>query len=240
MAATTKFKFDTIFEAEDQCQAPEQLEEAAPPEPIYNEAELAVAREQGFADGHQAGFAEAQLTHQSTEATALTSIAQQIAALGPVYSEAMQRCQRDAIGIARAVSAKMVEKTMNGRALDAVEPVITDILSRILDEPRVVIRVSDTLLDPLQQRLSGLLEQSGFSGSLVLLAENGLQGPDCKIEWADGGAEYETETHWREIDDVIDRYLVGVTPVDDGVGIGSSLTDASPENQTNPEETPDG
>ena len=73
----------------------------------------------------------------------------------------------------------------------------------------MVIRVADEILDPLKERIQKIATDAGFAGQVILLAEQGLTGPDCHMEWADGGAEYDTERLWQDIENAVGGYLDG-------------------------------
>lgn len=238
MVAIRKFSFDQVFDSVDRParRAPEK--EAPPPEPVFSQADLAAARDRGFSEGREAGAADALASVENAAATALAQIGEALASLAPVVSDAVQRCRRDAVGIARTVTRKMVEQSASDSAMTAVEAVISKVLPRIIDEPRVVVRVSDDLLDPLQQRLSAVSKTCGFPGSLILLAERDLRRPDCRIEWSDGGAEYDSGKLWSEIDDIIERYRAEIAAGDHRAG--QPVSNPAPAEQTNSEEHADG
>mgnify|MGYP004704999233 CR=1 FL=1 len=72
----------------------------------------------------------------------------------------------------------------------------------------VVLRVSQHLFEPIRQRLTELAQKTGFAGKFVLLADDALGPVDCRLEWADGGAERITDRLAREIDAVLERALM--------------------------------
>lgn len=238
MVAIRKFSFDQVFDSVERPARREPETEAPPPEPVFSRADLAAARDRGFSEGREAGAADALASVEHAAATTLAQINEALAALAPALGDAVQRCRQDAVGIAHAVTRKMIEQSDSDSAMTAVEAVISKVLPRIIDEPRVVIRVSDALLDPLQQRLSAVSESCGFPGSLILLAERDLQRPDCRIEWSDGGAEYDSGALWSEIDDIIERYRAEIAAGDRGAV--RPVTDPAPAEQTNSEEHADG
>jgi hypothetical protein len=58
--------------------------------------------------------------------------------------------------------------------------------------------------------------KAGYSGEVVLLADNQMGLSDCLVEWADGGAERNVERLWSEVEEVLHRTLethpVGASP----------------------------
>lgn len=239
MAIVTKFSFDTAFDATDQFVAPEE-EETLPPEPTYSEAELATAREQGYAEGSQTATDEARASIETAMAGALEDISRQLTEMESVLADGLQHSCKTAVELGSAIARKMVDKSIEDNAQPLVEAVIADVLGRVLEEPRVVIRVSDQMLDPLKQNLSTVTQKSGFPGSIILLAEPGIQNPDCRIEWADGGADYTYDNLWTELDGIIERYSMALGTEDDvPAEEPPATTPPSPENM-NPEEQSNG
>ena len=231
MPAATKFSFDTTFDLVDPVAGDMQEQEPAPPEPTYSAGELAAARTEGFNDGHQAGLAESRSSLESATTQALIDLATQLASLGANCQTSLDRCRHDAIGIARAVTRRTVELSAQETALQVIENVLGDMLARVIDEPRVVIRVHNDLLDTLQLHMSSVTEKCGFPGAVILLAEPNLQYPECRIEWADGGAEYSNEAVLTEIDALIERYR-------GGIGV-DALDTAGTDHGAGPQQRPD-
>jgi len=210
MSTATKFSFDKTFDAIDPVARRKPEKETPPPEPTFSAEQVAAARAKGFDDGHKAGLAESASSLENAATQALQDIAAQLASLGPICQAGLDVCRRDAIAIAQAVARRTVEASAQETALRTIENVLAATLARLIDEPRVVIRVHNDLLDPLQTRMSSVTEKCGFPGSVILLAEPGLQIPDCRIEWADGGAEYSSHAVLSEIDTLIERYRAGI------------------------------
>ena len=231
MSDATKFSFDTSFDMADPAAGQIPKQESAPPEPTYSAAELAAARAEGFNEGRQAGIAESSASLESAATQALNDMAIQLSTLGPICQSGLERCRHDAIGIAHAITRRTVEMFAQETALQVIENVLGEMLTRVIDEPRVVIRVHNDLLDTLQQHMSSVTEKCGFPGSVILLAEPDLQIPDCRIEWADGGAEFSSDSVLTEIETLIEQYRAGIS-VDDPDAAGT-------DNSADPPQQPD-
>ncbi len=88
-----------------------------------------------------------------------------------------------------------------------IEALLAGCLAEALDEPRIVLRVSDALFEAVQARIAAVVQAGGYSGKVVLLADAALAGGDGRVEWADGGAERDTSRIAQEIDAVLARAL---------------------------------
>jgi flagellar assembly protein FliH len=238
MTTLTKFEFETDFDAEPLEPEPGAECEVEPPPPTFSEAELFAASEEGFARGREAGATDARTSIENAIAQSTAAIADQLGTMGERYQEAWTRCRDEALALSAAMTRKAVPEIVQDRALDCIEKMITETLPRLIEEPRVVIRVPDAILDPLQERIREIARAAGFAGQVILLAEAGLAGPDCRIEWADGGAEFESKRLWRDIDAVIAEHLEH--PVTQAsAGADQDAPDPDPDRNPDPDPDPD-
>ncbi|MBX6322342.1 MAG: flagellar assembly protein FliH, partial [Rhodospirillaceae bacterium] len=70
------------------------------------------------------------------------------------------------------------------------------------------VRLHDSLLDPLRERLDAVAAGAGFEGRIVILADPAMPVGDCRVEWADGGIERDTDRLWRDIEAALARHAV--------------------------------
>lgn len=204
MAAPHKYLFDTSFDQPDR----PQKASAPPPRPIeptFTRAELDAARATAHAEGRAEALAEASRSADQQTADALGAIARALAAVAASSEQAMSGVQRQAAAVLRTVIHKAVPALCRKDALSEIETLLVDCLREAFDEPRVALRVSPALFDPMQSRLTSLAVESGFGGKLVLLADERIAGSDCRIEWADGGAERHTKRLLADVDAALAR-----------------------------------
>ncbi len=236
MTAVRKFLFDTNFDAgEPAAETPERGAGAAPAapsqareaDPGFSAEDLEQARSEGFAAGRaegeaaarQAAFEEGRAAGQSEAeqagvhlaAEALTLVGQRLQALLDQRAQTADEARELALTVLRAALGKLCPVVTARHGLEEVEALLADCLTRLGEEPRVVVRVADDLYDTLDGRLGDLTRRSGFEGKVVLLSEPELTAGDLRVEWADGGAERDTATLLRDLDDILDRAL-GASP----------------------------
>lgn len=205
MNAPRKYLFETSFETDEPPAAPVAAEKE--PEPTFSEEDVAKARDDGFTAGKEAGQKAAEELIERDVAQALTHVTQQLAELGKVQAESVERRSREAVETALSIIRKLFPNLAAKHGLAEIEAVIGECLTRLRGEPRIVIRVADALLDAVNERATALAAKAGFEGKLVLIAQDDLQAGDVRVEWADGGAERDNELLWREIDTVIARFI---------------------------------
>lgn len=215
MTAVRKFLFETSFDAPAQPEEP-AIEEAgeqpdAPAPPQHSEEELAQARREAYQSGLEAGReqTEAELVQQqeaSLEAS-LSELNRQLAALMPRIDASFERARNDAIRAGVQVVQKLFPHLVEQQGDREIRALLEDSLMRLMEEPRIVIRVHDSQLDTLRAQMETIKEGTGYEGKTVLLADQDIRPGDIRMEWADGGVERDSERAWQEIGTLIERSL---------------------------------
>lgn len=164
-------------------------------------AACAAARDEGYKAGYAAALAalEAQAIH------ALETAAAELTALNAHSTEAAEHMIATGLELALSVTRKALPELVRRHGVPELEAFVSDCLSQLVEEPRVVIRVHETELDSLDQRTEALKRMAGFDGKIVLLADPGIGAGDCKVEWADGGAERNFDQLRADLDAAISR-----------------------------------
>lgn len=206
MSTNQKYLFDVSFE---QDQGPDGPGEKRKERPKYFEADLEQARQEGFAAGKDAGAKETRGAIEEEVNQTLDKVSQQLTELFQAQAEALERQSREAVETAVTVVRRLFPAWASKHGLSEIESIVGECLERLREEPRIVIRVADQLLDQIQSRIGGLATRCGFDGKIVYLSQEGLSSGDVRVEWANGGAERDSNRLWREIDDVIGRVIGG-------------------------------
>jgi len=154
-------------------------------------------------------------TRDQAEELLTATTARVAAGLDTLLSHAGETARRrDAEALAAAV--RLVEKLFPALAeretMREIETLLSDALSRLHEEPRVVVRVADPLLDPLRARTDAIAAKAGYPGQIILLADDAIAEGDVRVEWADGGAERDTERLWRDVRDMLAQATGSQTP----------------------------
>jgi flagellar assembly protein FliH len=213
MGAPHKFLFEQSFDLPDAKRAPMRKAPPPPPppEPTFSAAELEAARAAGIAAGTAAGraaaLAEATQSIEARVAGAISGMALGIKVLLASRDRYAEEAQHAALKMLRAVLAKTLPALCRKMPLLEIEGVIGQCLREAFDEPRLVVRVADGIFETMQQRIGAIAEAAGFSGKMVLLADDTLAAEDVRVEWAEGGAERETRRLIDDIDGALARAL---------------------------------
>jgi len=182
MAQKAKFLFDYSF---DEHHGQEAAAAAA-----AKQAHLQAELEAAFAKGREAGLAEAAAGAAQRAADALNAMTERLARIERMRVEIEQSTTRSAVGVALAALRRILPTVERRVALPEIEAVL-----------------ADDLLDALRERVDEVGRRAGFHGKVVLLADGDLGVSDCRIEWADGGAERNVERIWKDVEDLVGRTL---------------------------------
>ena len=182
-----------------------------PPPPRYDEAELAAAREAGRVDGIAEGRAEAEASLAAKTETVLRSLGTQIAALLAERTQLQHELAAQSVRTVMSVLERTIPELARKHLQIEIDALIRTCLSDLYDEPRVVIRAADPVIEALQGKIDALAAACGFTGKVALFGDPEMAPSDCRVEWADGGAERTFEATWRTIESTIERSLASTS-----------------------------
>ncbi len=206
MATWRKFEFGTSFDMNiDIEEGRDQLEAGARAVREYTEDDICAARDTAFAEGRSQALKEALTSSEHLITQLLPAIGQQIDALREANETVYAKVAENAIKIAVTIARKVVPELARNNAFEEIEGLVRECLNTLYDEPRVVVRVHERVLDKLKPLIDEIASACGFNGNVVLFGDNHFADTDCRVEWADGGAERNIEHLWQEIDAAISR-----------------------------------
>lgn len=197
-----KYEFESLFAA------PAREKEAeAPPAPTFSEDELNAARQAAYAEGLDAGRAEARSEIAAAAAAAAQTISVSVQAMVAEQQDSLTRVEDDAVRVAHAVARALAPALVAREPLAEIEGLVSECLTTCYAEPRLVVRVAEDLVDPVKEITDRLQHEQGFAGQIIILGDDRLAGDHCRVEWADGGAERDPAALRAEVDRLVDRHL---------------------------------
>ncbi|HWK43265.1 MAG TPA: hypothetical protein VNT30_00990 [Stellaceae bacterium] len=182
-------------------------EPAPPPEPLISAAELDAAKRIGFAEGHDAGVGEARASIEERMVRATERLVEGLSELAGRHGEAMQRVEHQAVEFALSAIRKLFPELRRRGAVAEIEALIENCLNQALDEPRVIVRCAESQLEGLTPTIQAIAKRTGFDGKLIIVSDPRCGEADCRLEWADGGAERDSQRLMHEIEAVVSRRL---------------------------------
>ncbi|WP_157231024.1 FliH/SctL family protein [Kiloniella laminariae] len=165
------------------------------------------AYDEGMTAGKNEAMEQATQMHEALTRQALETLGQQLVTMEKEYSDKVEELQTVTLDIAMKAIKKLFPTLDKTRGLEEITLVFKECLDRLPQEPRLVVRVADTILDDVQDQLQKVAGQSGFTGRLVFLSEPGMQPGDVLVEWAEGGAERNSAEMLTEIETILNRVI---------------------------------
>lgn len=198
-AKAVKFTFDTAFDggATERARVEKQRAEQA----------IAQARLDGEAKGHAAGHAQAIGEIEARTADLIALLTKRLENVAALQTAAEQAAERAAAQMAYFIGQSLCRRLIARYPMNEIEALVAESFHLVRNEPRIVVRVADALLDTLKERLPSLGSGRGFDGKIVLIGDDQMAQGDCLIEWADGGLERNMAKIMAEIDRCVARFL---------------------------------
>jgi len=186
-----------------------QMEEAetepAPPPVLFSEEDMETAREEARVLGHAQGLKDAEESALHFQVLALEAIAEQMETLRARQDAANAEIHRMAAALAVAIVRKLLPTMARDHGVAEVERLVSDCLPHLLNEPRLILRVSPDSADVLRERIEPMARDRGFDGAVVVMADGGVGPADCRLEWDNGGADRDVDTLFQRIQDIVAR-----------------------------------
>jgi len=217
--AVQKFLFDVSFDTDDE-EARRQKAKAAevpppPPPPTIITEELEQARSKAHAEGRKAGLAaglqqgrdEAEKQMQAALTDALVRLADGVEVLVADREDLNAARTGQPLAMAMAMVNKLLPSLIRSHGATELESFIATCLNEAIDEPRLAIKVSEGMVAALRPHIEAMAADRGFAGRLIILGDARLGPSDARIEWADGGAERNTEQLLADITAIAERML---------------------------------
>lgn len=208
MASKAKFLFDMPFDGTKP--KVERNYAPKPPPPKFSAEEIDAAKAAAYADGEAAGREAAYGLHQMQLEQALKAIAEQLGAIAESHTRAEVAARAEAVELSVAIARKLAGRLIERQPFDQIEALVLQCLDDMRDEPRLVVRANEAVIQHLDQRIDQLVSQSGFGGKVALVPDETMAMTDCRINWADGSAERRRAMLDKEVDQAVERYIAGL------------------------------
>ncbi len=181
-----------------------------PEEVVYTEEQMMLAKSQSLAAGKAEGMRETQAQQEARIGDLLQKTLIQTENL--VRNEERRELEKcgDTVRLAMQVVHKLLPGFARQYALPEIERVILQSIEARRDEPRIAITVPTAHLEALKSRVESLSAGKAYAGKVILIADDTLAETDCRVEWADGGAERLFERLFSQIDNEFAKAVTGV------------------------------
>lgn len=199
MTAIKKFDFNNSFDATERGMVAAR---------DFTLDDIEAARNEGFELGREAALRESKASMEHALGVAVEAVRKELGSIAQALDRLRQDLERQSVETVLAISRKLAPSLATHLGLSDIENTVRQCMSAVYDEPRIVIRAHESTISYLNERLEDLKAQSGFNGRVVLYSDDALSESDCRVEWADGGAERNHERLFEEIENSVSSVLV--------------------------------
>ena len=195
---------------------------------IYTQSQFDQSTTNARAEGEADGYANALSSMEAQMKEMLQSLPDAVQQWQDADRVRTDALQADAVQVALSVIRKILPSLAETQALPNIEQFIIRALAERFEEKRVVIRVAPHLLDALKSRIDAISAAGNFSGNLILLPEPSMPVADCRLEWAEGGAERDTARLYQDIELLIEQFMLPAATDTAGAAATDNLTEETP------------
>jgi flagellar assembly protein FliH len=214
MSQRTKYSFDTVFDGTGNVVAAPQPR----PKSRFSREEVEAIRQEAYEAGQHCAEAKA----AEEMARALDQVASATAALLNTLRIERDGMREEAISIAALAARKLAAALIGREPEAAIAELIESCLEHMRGEPRIVVRVSESLVETVRTRIDDIAKAHHFDGRFIVLGEEAFRGADARIEWSNGGFERDISAIEQAIDDLIERYLATAATEESEQGEGAA------------------
>jgi len=217
MAELEKFLFDFDFddvklmeeivreEAEEEGIEREEPEE--PPEPTFSQEELDAVRQEGFNQGKAVGSQEAMGAIEQQLIGVVGQLNEQVSGIHQVQADNLEEFHKETATLALAICKKLFPVLNEQGGFNEVANAAEEIMSNLLHEPRLSVRVQEEYAAPLKERIEAQLSQSGYRGKLSVKGDSELQNGELRVDWQSGYAKRDPNELLEEISEIVDKRI---------------------------------
>ena len=213
-----KFMFDTIFDelepilpevaeevqltgSNDEDQHTTELEETLIK--TYNDNDMAVSRQEGFDEGKKQGISETLTGIEKISFDTLNAVLDELSIIHAGQKQANQEISNSATALALTIVRKIFPTLNEKTALDEVKSILLMVLGRLIDEPKIIIKVNPSSSNDLSAKLDQEYSSENSIVNFSIIADENVSQGNCRIEWSNGTAERNLDKLKHEIDDII-------------------------------------
>jgi flagellar assembly protein FliH len=125
---------------------------------------------------------------ENIERTAAALVIALKAALDRSHAE-IENVRAEAAALALAAAKKIAPAALAALPAGDVENAMREAMHQAIGEPRITLRAAPDVIAALEGKVEAIAHEEGYDGRVMLAADPGITGADCRIEWRGGGSE---------------------------------------------------
>lgn len=199
MAEPVKFTFNKNFDGGKKLKQEEDLAEM--------ERRIEAVSAESYAKGLEDGKAQTLEGIENHISSVLSDVERVAGELFAERAALEEKIQKDASQLAMAISSKLAPALVRHNPYGEIDALVADCFAVFKDEPRLSLRVNDTLAEEMETRLDHLRIAAGFTGEVMIIPDQTISVGDCRMEWPDGGAERNIGDVMEKVEEAVERFL---------------------------------
>ncbi len=181
-----------------------------PTKPVYTEDQARQMREAAAQQARNDALAEAKSSQEAQMAKMLEHISALILNLSGQEEQRELARMADATRLALRIAHKLMPGLVEKFGLGEIERVVLECLETRKDEPRIAVIVPTAHLESLRARIDQVAIEKGYAGKMILIADDQMGASNCRVEWADGGAERAYEKLYAQIESEFTKTITAI------------------------------
>ncbi len=210
MSEAIKFTFNEMFEddaATDEAGAPQKLVRKS----RWTDEEIEDLKTAARAEGSAEALASVEAQTLEANRAALAQITTAASNALNDLTSAKSEIQADAAELAFSVARKLADALLDAQPEKEIEAVIAECLKHLNREPRLVVRINDTLVEAIQTSMQQAAAERGMAEKMMVVGDPTIALGDCEIEWSDGGVTRSRQELEDSAAEIINRYIETLT-----------------------------
>ncbi len=208
VSATTPFRFDLDL-SQNAMTVQERLA-ALEAERVALEAkhstELAAVRKTSEAKGRESAEAIA----AKKVADDVARIAKSAASLLGARDKLNHKLEHEACELAYTIGTHLAETALAKTPFAEIEALLKDTMDVLSDTPHLVLYLPLETADDIKPQLTRLLDESGFTGRLIIKSERDFNSSDVRLEWSEGQLVRDLEAAKAVLREKINHYFEAI------------------------------
>jgi len=216
IAETQKFLFERSFDTDQGSSSISEVKLEESPEIevailTFSEQDLAIAREEAFAEGKNEGLKNTEASTEQNLLETLENIATKLDIIKDNQDKDTKKSFEAAIQTATTIVKKCFPRMTIENGVNEIENMLKMVFSEITHETDIKIQVNPEIKLSLAARLEPIIESHKFTGNLSFKDNNDISIGDCRIKWDNGAAERNQKDLLSQVDRIIKSNFPSLT-----------------------------
>ncbi len=209
MAEATKFTFNEMFGSDASVTGTPLVAHIC--KIRWTEEEIDSLKSEARTAGAEEALGSIATQTAQKNAAAGEQIAAAAAAALSSFEQIKTDIQTEAAKLSLSIAQKLTGALIDLHPREEIDAVIRECLTHLTQEPRLVIRVADTLATQVENSIQQAASERGMADKIMVVGDHTLQLGDCKVEWSDGELIRSREKLNTKSTEIIDRYIETLT-----------------------------